>query len=168
MTKYIGLFSRIDLAIGNADTNDLLVRDREDLVHFKSVTEGGVLIAGRNTINSLPKRLSNRLTICLTTDTEYSSDKCDVVLHSKEDVVTFCEKFDKVYVIGGAKTLDTFSDAVCEMIVTKFFPSIVDVDCTNFIYSPISIRKYLVMWNKVTLARTHRFDIDHYFKHLGN
>ena len=167
MTKYVAIFARLDLAIGNRDTNDLLVYDKEDLEHFKSITEGGVLIAGRNTVDSLPKKLPNRLTICLTTDTEYSSDKCDVVLHSREDVLIFCEKFEKVYVIGGAKTLETFSDVISEMIVTKFHPSIVEVDCTNFVYLPVSIRKHLVMWNKVNLVRTHKFDIELYFKDFG-
>ena len=167
MIKYIAIFSRYDMAIGNADTNDLLVYDKEDLEHFKSVTEGGILIAGKNTINSLPKRLLNRLTICLTSDAEYTSDKCDVVLHSKEDVLKFCEKFDKVYIIGGAQTLETFSDVISEMIVTRYNPSIVEVDCTNFVYLPVSIRKHLVMWNKVNLVRTHKFDIELYFKDFG-
>ncbi len=165
-TKYVAVFARYETAIGNADTNDLLVYDREDLEHFKAITHEKVLIAGRKTVDSLPKRLKDRYVICLTTDPEYSSDKCNLVLHSKEDVLEYCEAFHTVYVIGGSKTLGEFSDVISEMIVTKYHPSIVDVECTNFIYLPISIRKHLVMWNKVTLARTHRFDIDHYFKYL--
>lgn len=82
--------------------NDLLYYIKEDLKNFKEITEGNVVVMGRNTWDSLPiKPLPNRQNVILT-NSDNIFEGADV-LHSLDEVkkLKSTEKKD-VYVIGGA------------------------------------------------------------------
>lgn len=105
---------------------ELAILDKEDMAIFKQYTDGKYVVCGRKTLESLPFKLPNRFTICLSTDVECSDSRCDIVLHSKEEVVAWAEGHNvaELVVIGGEHVYNTFMDLISEAIVTKFRPEL--------------------------------------------
>ena len=102
--------------------NDLLFSLPPDMKLFRETTMGKVIIMGRGTLDSFPggKALKNRTNIVLTRDKGFERENV-TVLHSKEDVLSYVERFDKsdVFVIGGGQIYEMFRDCCDEAIVTK-------------------------------------------------
>ncbi len=106
----------------------LLYHIGNDLVNFKRMTVGNVVIMGRKTFESLPNGapLKDRVNIIITADEEYGVDaKFDnvYIVHSVEDAIELCDAFfsDKeVFVIGGESIYRQFmdKDLVNEMRLT--------------------------------------------------
>lgn len=92
----------------------------DDLKHFKRLTEGGIVIMGRNTYESMGKPLPNRTNIILTTDLTYTIDDPSVMIfHNLDDALGQASSLahgkglDTVWVIGGQKIFEQtlpFSD----------------------------------------------------------
>lgn len=172
--QYIGLFSRVGYCIGNSKTNDLLIHNREDLKHFRETTLNKIVIMGRKTVESLPKKLEDRFVICLSRDKDYKTDKADVVLVSVDDVIQFCNnletlwKIKEAYICGGSEVLNLFSDVVTKHIVTEFdemlHNDVIKSAKDNIVMLPVSVREQLVFWTKVVTHRGHEFNIVHYAK----
>lgn len=72
-----------------------------DLKHFKALTVGKPIIMGRNTWESLPGRLPDRLHIVITANPDYVADGC-VVVHSLEQALVAAGDVPEVMIIGGA------------------------------------------------------------------
>lgn len=170
--KYIGLFSRVGYAIGNSETNDLLIKNKEDLKHFKDTTLNKIVIMGRKTIESLPKKLEDRFVICITRDTSYTTDKADAILTAVEDVLLFCEDLGKrnnikeAFICGGAEVLNIFRDNISEHIVTEFdeltHQDVIRRTVPNIVLLPVSIREHLVFWTRIVTYRGHEFNVVQY------
>ena len=125
-------------AIG--DKGKLLYSIKEDLINFKRMTLGNVVIMGRKTFESLPggKPLPGRINIILTTDEEYGIEPNDDVFitNSIQDVVDLCEALftDKEwFVIGGESIYKQFLDA---NLVDEMRLTIVDDDKDGDTYCP--------------------------------
>lgn len=110
--------------IGN--DNDLLYHIKEDLQNFKRMTTNNVVIMGRKTYESLPKRpLPNRFNIVITRDLTYKVDGDNVVIvNSVEDAVKLCEEsFNDIecFVIGGGQIYNEFlnKDYISRMYITE-------------------------------------------------
>lgn len=120
--------------------NELLYRIKSDIKNFRRVTINSVVIMGKNTYESLPKKsrpLSNRINIVITNDVNYVAKDC-IVVHSIEECIELCEReFNQMdcYVIGGASMYQQFidRDLVDTMYITEvndstegdvFFPSV--------------------------------------------
>lgn len=105
--------------------NGLLYHIKTDLRNFKSLTTDNVIICGRKTYESLPKRpLPNRTTIIITRDSDYVAEDGVYIAHSIQEVVDLCnEKFtDKeCFVIGGGQIYKEFleNDMVNTLYITK-------------------------------------------------
>jgi dihydrofolate reductase len=100
----------------------LLYHIKNDLENFRRITDGSVIIMGRKTYESLPKRpLPNRLNIILSTDISYTCDGA-LVLHSLNDVITLCSLFPSVpcFIIGGSSLYEEFleNNLIDEMFIT--------------------------------------------------
>lgn len=117
----------------------LLYNIKADLQNFKRITNGGVIIMGSKTYESLPRKpLSNRVNIIITRNKDYVANGC-IVVHSIEECVELCEReyHDKeCYVIGGGKIYEEFinRDLVDTMYITEvnsyeegdtFFPNVI-------------------------------------------
>lgn len=91
-----------------------------DMKFFKEVTLTGDIVMGRKTFESIPNPpLPKRKNIVLTRNTDFSYDGV-IVLHSKEEVLTFAEKNDKpLHIIGGAVIFEQFADVVDRLYRTK-------------------------------------------------
>lgn len=91
-------------AIGNG--NKLLAHIPQDQQFFRQMTTGKVVIMGRKTLESLPKKkpLAGRVNIVITTNPDYKVEGATVV-HSVEEAVKEAEQYlpEDVFVIGGGE-----------------------------------------------------------------
>lgn len=89
-------------AIGNK--NSLLVRIPRDQKLFREMTEGKVVVMGRNTLESLPQKqpLKNRTNIILSSDKKFMV-KDAVVVHSLEELFAELKQYksEDIFVAGG-------------------------------------------------------------------
>ncbi len=115
-----------DMDYGIAKNGDLLARLPRDLQFFKEKTLDKVVIMGRKTLESLPKKkpLPNRTTIVLTRARDYCCEGA-VVLHSVDEVLIWLQAKDipleKVFVCGGAEIYQLFMP-YCRMgYLTKIY-----------------------------------------------
>lgn len=111
---------------------------KDDMAHFKSLTEGWPVIMGRNTYLSIPKRfrpLKNRVNIVLTRTLLPHLHKLDQGARfatSLNIALIGVPHFDKVWIIGGAQVYREAleKDLVDEMYLTHIRHAF---DCdTNF------------------------------------
>lgn len=131
--------------------NDLLIKDKNDLQHFKEETFNRTLIMGRKTVESLPKKLKNRTIIMLTTNPLYIHHSnldmhADFVVRSPHEAIKLAYDLgvSKLYIAGGASIYDTFSSILDGIIETNFYKSDFDHNQDNLISLPTSI----IDWKK--------------------
>ncbi|MBC67844.1 MULTISPECIES: dihydrofolate reductase [Acinetobacter] len=80
----------------------------DDLKHFKAITQGGVVIMGRKTLESMGRALPNRVNWVITRDTEWQFDGAKVA-HTIEDAMngalTDAQHAEKasLFIIGGGE-----------------------------------------------------------------
>jgi dihydrofolate reductase len=93
----------------------------EDLKHFKKHTNGGIVIMGRKTFESMgAKPLPNRTNFVITTNLDYQvDDDAVIVMHNLDDALTQASSLahgkglQTIWVIGGEKVFQQallFSD----------------------------------------------------------
>lgn len=114
----ITLVSCTDMNFGIGDENNqLLFHLPKDLKHFKSVTSGRIVVMGRKTWESLPKKpLPKRKNYVLTRDKSFNPVGAKV-LHSIEDVVELGKTHD-IYVIGGGEVYEQLMPYADKIIMT--------------------------------------------------
>lgn len=98
--------------IGNSKTNDLIYHIKDDMKHFRWLTEGSYVVMGKNTFESLPKPLENRINVVLSLDTTYTVDEklmeeYDIIVaHDLERVLNQYRETGyqerEMFIIGGA------------------------------------------------------------------
>lgn len=89
--------------------NDLPWHISADLKHFKAITQGGVVLMGRKTLESMGRALPNRINWVITRDPHWSFDGVKVA-HSIEDALAQAIPDVKnstqpasVFIIGGGE-----------------------------------------------------------------
>lgn len=98
------IIAAVDKNWGIGYKNKLLVSIPADQRFFRDTTMGGIVIAGRKTMEGLPggNVLSGRRNILLTKKEDYVFKGAEVA-HSVEEVLELVKDFpsDKIFVIGG-------------------------------------------------------------------
>jgi dihydrofolate reductase len=105
----------------------------EDIQNFTEVTEGHIIVFGKNTWDSLLKKpLQKRKNYILTSDNNFSPVDAKVV-HSVEEVLKLSETH-KIFICGGEETYNSFMPHANKLIMTHvhelnplgemFFPEI--------------------------------------------
>lgn len=123
----------INDGIGDAEGN-LLFKIPLDMAHFKSITSGKIVVMGRKTWESLPKKpLPKRKNYVLTTDKSFTVLGATKVVHSIEEVVELGKHHD-IYIIGGGEVYSQMLPYADRLIMTHvhtinhnaevFFPKI--------------------------------------------
>ncbi len=89
--------------------NDLPWHISADLQHFKAITQGGVVVMGRKTLESMGRALPKRVNWVITRDQNWQFAGTKVA-HSIEDALTQAvadvkasEKPDTIFIIGGGE-----------------------------------------------------------------
>ena len=114
----ITLIACLDMnnGIGDGEGN-LLFNLPRDMQHFKTVTSGKIVVMGRKTWDSLPKKpLEKRKNYVLTMDESFSPVGAKV-LHNIDEVLELGKKHD-VYVIGGGEIYYQLIDDADRLMIT--------------------------------------------------
>ncbi|NNP73191.1 diacylglycerol kinase [Acinetobacter defluvii] len=89
--------------------NDLPWHISADLKHFKEITQGGVVVMGRKTLESMGRALPKRVNWVITRDLNWTFDGVKVA-HSIEEAlqgsindVVISEKPNSIFIIGGGE-----------------------------------------------------------------
>jgi dihydrofolate reductase len=134
--------------IGN-DENDLLFDFPKDKKHFNYMTSGKIVVMGRKTWESLPKRpLPKRKNYILTRDESFKAKEGAKVIHSIDEVLELSKTFD-VFVIGGGEIYEQLLPYADRLVLTHvhvvdgrarvFFP---DYDYKEWKIQPNLIQKH--------------------------
>ena len=121
--------------------NELLYHIPSDLANFKRLTMNEVVVMGRNTYESLPKKpLPNRTSIVISSDVEYqpsvSNDSDSVfVADSIESAISIAETLDcnTIWVIGGASIYEQF---VAKKMADEIYLTVVDDELEGDVVFP--------------------------------
>lgn len=146
MIKMIAVVGK-NLELGRK--GDLIWHLPNDLKFFKEQTTGCTVVMGRNTYNSLPKKLPNRQHLVITDSLEFNKDTDGVIIYWDfdelvSDVEMFAETED-VFIIGGASIYSQFVEYADELILTEVDAEAADAD----VYFPTFDKK---KYNKTVLA----------------
>jgi dihydrofolate reductase len=91
-----------------------------DLKFFKETTTGHAVVMGSHTWESIGRPLPNRLNIVLSRSAEIGETPNVRLLRSKEEVLELAKTLDTdIFIIGGAKTFETFADSIDKWLVTE-------------------------------------------------
>ena len=117
------LIVAVDKEWGIGYKGDLLARIRADLLNFRDLTAGKIVILGSNTLATFPggKALKNRTNIVLHPSQDYTVENTTVV-HSIDELLEEVKKYntDDVFVIGGASVYRQMLEYCDTAYVTKF------------------------------------------------
>ena len=87
-----------------------------DLPRFKNLTQGQIIVMGRNTWDSLPKKpLPNRFNVVVT------SKSIDNTITINDISLQFYSEYPNAWIIGGAQLVNTSWWAVDEVHLTRTF-----------------------------------------------
>ena len=109
--------------------NKLLWNIPEDLRFFKDSTIGHVVLMGRNTFDSLPKPLSRRICMCVSTkySEKYPTWLLEEALFDGESYSDFL-KTDKIFIAGGSQIYNSTFDIVDELWITQVEKEYLEAD----------------------------------------
>ena len=115
----ITLIACLEMNNGIGDeNNDLLFHLPKDLRHFNSITSGHIVVMGRKTWESLPKRpLPKRKNYVLTRDESFKAKDGVKVIHSIDEVLELSKTYE-VFVIGGGEIYEQLIPHADKMILT--------------------------------------------------
>lgn len=100
-----------------------------DLKFFKQTTTGNAIVMGFNTWKSLGRPLPNRLNIVLSRSGNIEPRPGVLLTRSKEEVLELSRYLKgDVFIIGGARTFETFADVIEKWIVTEIPETVEDAD----------------------------------------
>lgn len=114
-------------AIGK--NNNLLFALPSDLKFFKEKTINNIVVMGKSTYLSLPKRpLPNRINIVLSKDPFFNPPNT-IVVRSLEELFVVLKKYDdnKIYICGGASIYNLLMD-YCKIAYVTVVDEIVSAD----------------------------------------
>lgn len=93
----------------------------EDMAHFKELTMGSIVVMGRNTWESIPKKyrpLCGRINVVLSLSMPEHEDV--IIKRCVDDVFSFLkDRSEKVYIIGGQSIYEQFISRVTNIYLTK-------------------------------------------------
>lgn len=91
-----------------------------DLKFFKETTTGHAVVMGSHTWESIGRPLPNRLNIVLSRSAEIEEGENVLVLRNRDEVLQLARELDsELFIIGGAKTYETFADVIDKWLVTE-------------------------------------------------
>ena len=112
-------------AIGNKGS--LLYRIPGDLAHFRTLTYGGIVVYGRNTLATFPdgEALEDRTNLILTHDDKFECEGATII-HSVDELGKYPD--DNMWVIGGAQVYSQLYKRCKYAYITKIEAATSDYD----------------------------------------
>lgn len=129
MGKGITLVACIDMNLGLGDEKgNLLYKLPKDMENFKTLTDGKIVVMGRKTWDSLPKKpLIGRKNYVMTRDTSFDPKGAKVISFDK---VLEMSKLFEIIIIGGGDIYSQFIPYANKMIITHVHD--INQDATTF------------------------------------
>lgn len=138
------------------DGNTIPWNSRADMKFFRETTQGAIVVMGRKTYDSIPRKLDGRVIVVITRNKDYVTDKGDLIVVSDNVMGGILEAarlygdcltvHDKAFVAGGGEVYQLTKDLVNEAIVSH-----IDVSVTGDV-------KYHVP-EALTLSRTDEVNL---------
>lgn len=126
--------------IGN-ENGELLFKLPKDMKYFKSVTSGKLVVMGRKTWDSLPRKpLEKRKNYVLTHDDSFSPNGAKVV-HNIEEVLKL-SKTHEVYIIGGGEVYQQFIEHADRLLITHVH--VMDMSARTF-FPEINVKEWKIL-----------------------
>lgn len=129
----MNLIVAVDQNWGIGRDGGLLANVPGDMQFFKETTMEKVVVMGRKTLESLPKKrgLPKRINYVLTSNPEFEAERC-ITVNSEEQLFAELEQYDtdNVFIIGGASIYRKFYKMCDKCYVTKMYA---DLDADTFI-----------------------------------
>lgn len=135
--------------------NDLIWHFKEDMKFFRNETMGKPIVMGMRTLESLPKLLSGRKHIVLTTKNPNLPEEVSIV-HSKEELLEMIEEYPEVMIIGGASVYNQMLEYSNKLVLTE-----IDAESDADVYFPEFNKSE---WDSEVLAEHEENNIR--YKHL--
>ena len=120
----------VDNNWGIGFNGDLLEHIPEDLKYFKALTDGNVIVMGRKTWDSLPKKpLKNRLNIVITSQERHFDDMTAFIpFEEAVSRMKYLDNDDNWFIIGGGQIYKELLPFCDRIYVTKIFKDHDNVD----------------------------------------
>lgn len=149
----ITLIATVEMNDGISDSEgNLLFNYPKDIKHFNSITNGKIVVMGRKTWESLPKRpLPRRKNYVLTTDTKYDAIGAKLV-HDIDEVLELSKKHD-IFIIGGGEVFYQFMEYADKLILTHVHT--LDFNARVF-FPKVEVKEW-----KLVKAKKHEADEKH-------
>lgn len=112
----LNLIVAVDENFAIGKDNDILYHFTKDLKRFKEKTKDSIVVMGRNTFESLPKKLPNRFHIVLSSSGVV--DEADYTCNNIDQVLNLAKK-EEVWVIGGKQVYKSFLPFVKKIELTE-------------------------------------------------
>lgn len=129
----MNLIVAVDENWGIGRNNDLLASVPGDMKYFKEHTIDKVVVMGRKTLESMPKKrgLPKRLNYVLTTQENFEAERC-IVVHSEEELFEEISQYppEDVWLIGGASMYNRYYKCCDKLYITKMYA---DLNADTFI-----------------------------------
>ena len=109
-----------------------------DLKHFKTLTQGSVVVMGRKTYESIGKPLPNRLNVVVSSQNSFNAPEGVVICTTPNEAIkasrVMCIKhqIENIWIIGGAGIYQQFIKRADRMILTTL-----EKDCNGDITFPL-------------------------------
>ena len=121
----------VDNNWGIGFNGNLLEHIPEDLKYFKALTDGNIVVMGRKTWNSLPKKpLPNRTNIVITSNPVYFTEINGAYRQTLEDTIKDMNSMKDLdwFIIGGGQIYKELLPYCDRVYVTKIFKDYDQVD----------------------------------------
>lgn len=116
----ISMIACVGKNLGLGKNNDLIFHLPSDLKYFKKVTDGHMVVMGKNTFKSLPGVLKNRKNVVLTSANQEEFPDGVEIFHSLEDFLkTYKDYREEIFIIGGAKVYKDFLNYANTLYLTE-------------------------------------------------
>ena len=147
----------VDKNYGIGYNNDLLFKIPADLKNLKRITNGGIVLMGRKTYESLGKALDGRINIVLSRNVdlsiEYNRKTQTTIIMSNDanvdhiinGVIKRCCDAAEIFVIGGGSIYEKYIDRCDALILTHYDKAFTNVDT----YFPNPYEHGFIMGNVV-------------------
>jgi dihydrofolate reductase len=125
-----------------------------DLKRFKMITDNGIVIMGRVTWESLPRKpLPNRINIIVTRSKSYLCNEDALVAHSFEEALAISKSYNKnIFVIGGEQLYKHALEFNHRIYLTHVFG---DFNCDR--HFPHLLRQYTITEDPLRTYKTYNY-----------
>lgn len=155
-----GEFALPDGSLPWKNCRDLEQECRDDMLHFKNMTKGNIVIMGWNTSRTFPAPLPERLNIVIDRNSK-EPDSVDIetfnYFPTMETALAFIQRnkiYGKIFLIGGTKLISTALEK--NLVDEKIYESIFDHD---FPEAEIFIPSLPQNWKLISESRTGKLRI---------